>query len=133
MRQVGILSRGEELKLVEDQGRDPVGIVSVDSPRKLDELLELRSVPQFNTAYRDRGRTCHVCTSTEVGPEGGTPVVNYSKPRTEAEATAQRVTQVGGGAVPLRAMVAHTPEDCGRIDLLVNTAEIPVWRPAATS
>jgi len=77
------------------------------------------------------------------GREGATLVVNYSKSRTEAEATAQLVTQAGGGAVPLRAdvardrevraMVAQTPEHCGRVDPLVNHAGIPVWRPAATS
>lgn len=45
MGKVGILSRGEELKLVEDQGWDPVGIISVDFPGELDEFLELPSVP----------------------------------------------------------------------------------------
>jgi hypothetical protein len=67
MGKVGILSRCEELKLIEDQGWDPVGIISVNFPRELDEFLELPSVPQFNTAYRNRERTCHVCTSTDVG------------------------------------------------------------------
>ena len=77
------------------------------------------------------------------GREAATLVVSYSKSWTEAEARAQFVTQAGGGAVPLRAdavrdrevraMAAQTPEHCGRIDLLVNNAGIPVWRPAATS
>jgi len=54
MGKVRILPRREELKLGEDQGRDPIGIVPVDFPRERDEFLELPSVPQFNGAYRDR-------------------------------------------------------------------------------
>ncbi len=45
MGKVRILSRREELELVEDQWRDPVGIVPVDLPWERDELLELPSVP----------------------------------------------------------------------------------------
>src|ERR1700675_3042976 len=59
MGEVRILTRCEEVKLVEDQGWDPVRIIPVDSPRELDECLELLSVPQFDTAYRDRGRSRH--------------------------------------------------------------------------
>jgi hypothetical protein len=54
MGKVGILPRREELKLGEDQWRDPVGIVPVDLPGEPDEFFELPSVPQFNGAYRDR-------------------------------------------------------------------------------
>jgi hypothetical protein len=51
MRKVRILKRREELKLVEDQEWDPVGVIPIDSPRELDECLELPSVPQFGWAY----------------------------------------------------------------------------------
>ena len=68
MGKVGILSRCEELKLLEDQGWDPVGIISVDFPGELDEFLELPSVPQFNRVYRDGGWACHACTFTGCRP-----------------------------------------------------------------
>jgi hypothetical protein len=66
MGKIGILTRGEESKLVEDQGWDPVGIISVDIPRELDEFFELLSVTQFNTGYQNREQTRHACTSTDV-------------------------------------------------------------------
>jgi hypothetical protein len=61
MGQVRILARREELKLVEDQRGNPVGIVPINSPRELDEWLEVPSVPQFDTTYRDGDRTRHAC------------------------------------------------------------------------
>src|ERR1700730_7510471 len=54
MGKVGILPRREELKLGEDQWRDPVGVVPVDLPRVRDKFLELPAIPQRNGAYRDR-------------------------------------------------------------------------------
>jgi len=48
VREVRILARSEEVKLVEDQGRHPVRIIYVNFPRELDEGLELPFVPQFD-------------------------------------------------------------------------------------
>src|SRR4029453_6261072 len=71
---VRILPRCEELKLIEDQGGDPVGIMPVDSPRELDECLELPSVPQFDRTYRNRDRARHACPPTDEEPHLTMPV-----------------------------------------------------------
>ena len=71
--------------------------------------------------------------------EGAKVVVNYSRSRAEAEVTAEEVRRVGG--VPLlvqadvssdeqvRAMVARTIDEFGRIDVLVNNAGVTVRIP----
>ena len=71
-------------------------------------------------------------TSIQLAKLGWSVVVNYSRSKTDAEATVAEIVTAGGQAIAVqadvaddaacRALVARTRQEYGRIDLLVNCA-----------
>ena len=80
-------------------------------------------------------------TSLLLASEGADVAVNYSRSKTEAEATAADVRALGRNSIPIRAdvavesavreMVDRVAEELGRLDILVNNAGTTVFVPLA--